>query len=360
MNATVLVTGSGGIVGEGIIKSLRFKNDFDKKLIHNQNQNKINYKIISTDITPLSAGLWRSDKGYLVPRANEIDYIEKIINIIKKNDVSGVYVGSDIELFPLSNAKLQIEKETDAKVFVDNFNTILICRDKWKTFEFLRDNCLQYTSSSLPEGKEDFIERFGFPLVVKPREGYGSQYFYLVNNKKEMNFAISQIKSHGWKPIIQEYINGNDEFTSGTITDIRGKNIISSISIKKIIKNGQTYKAIVDKYEKVTNISRNVSLALGAKGAINIQSKMVNDEIKIFEINPRFSATCPIRSVAGINEPDIIFRSHVLGEKIPRLQIRNMVCMRYWNEIYNTIESINELDKNKEMKTNDSFIVNYL
>ncbi len=359
MNTTVLVTGSGGIVGEGIIKCLKFNNNFDKKLIRGPHRKKIIYKIISTDINPLSAGLWRSDKCYLVPHANAIDYIETLTKIIKKNDISGVYVGSDIELFPLSSAKPQIERETDAKVFVANSNTILICRDKWKTYKFLRENGLHYTSSSLPEDKKDFIERFGFPLVVKPREGYGSQHFYLVKDKIQMNSAILQITRHGWKPIIQEYIKGEDEFTSGIITDVRGMAVISSISIKKIIKNGQTYKAIVDKYEKVTEISRQVSLALGIIGPINIQSKMINNEIKIFEINPRFSATCPIRSVAGINEPDIIFKNHVLGEKIPLSQIRNLVCMRYWNEVYATLESTYSLNKNREMKTNDSFIVDY-
>lgn len=360
MNTTVLVTGSGGIVGEGIIKSLRFNNYFDRESRQNQRYKKIIYKIISTDITPLSAGLWRSDNGYLVPHANTIDYVEKIIKIIKKNDISAVYVGSDVELIPLSEAKERIEKETNAKVFVDDIKTILICRDKWKTFEFLRDHGLQYTSSSLPEDKDEFIRKFGFPLVVKPREGYGSQHFYLVNNEFEMKSAISHIKNRGWNPIIQEYLAGEDEFTSGITTDIKGNSILSSISIKKFIKNGQTYKAIVDKFEIVTDISRQTSLELGVIGPLNIQSKLINNEIKIFEINPRFSATCPIRSVAGINEPDIIFRSHVLEETIKVQKIKNLVCMRYWNEVYTTLESINYLNKHKEIRNNDSFIVDYL
>jgi carbamoyl-phosphate synthase large subunit len=59
-------------------------------------------------------------------------------------------------------------------------------------------------------------------------------------------------------------------------------------------------------------------------------------EPKIFEVNPRFSASCPIRAVAGINEPDILFRNWVLGEKIRSKGYRRIVSLRYWNEVYIT------------------------
>jgi carbamoyl-phosphate synthase large subunit len=57
--------------------------------------------------------------------------------------------------------------------------------------------------------------------------------------------------------------------------------------------------------------------------------------MKVFEINPRFSATCPLRSYAGINEPDLVFRNTVFNEKIEKISTRvRLVCMRYWNEVY--------------------------
>src|SRR3712207_7528109 len=52
-----------------------------------------------------------------------------------------------------------------------------------------------------------------------------------------------------------------------------------------------------------------------SRGAINIQAKLHGDKPVIFEVNPRFSASCPIRAVAGINEPDIVFRNTILKEE---------------------------------------------
>jgi carbamoyl-phosphate synthase large subunit len=66
--------------------------------------------------------------------------------------------------------------------------------------------------------------------------------------------------------------------------------------------------------------------------------------MKTFEINPRFSATCPLRSFAGINEPDIVFRNAVFDEKIEKLtKCERLVCMRYWNEVYVNLATYEKL-----------------
>lgn len=39
------------------------------------------------------------------------------------------------------------------------------------------------------------------------------------------------------------------------------------------------------------------------------QAKLEGDAPIVFEIDPRFSAMCPMRSAAGVNEPDIILSS---------------------------------------------------
>ena len=55
--ATVLVTAAGGIVSQGIIKSLKLSNM--KKDHH------VMYEIVASDINAQAAGLYRSDVGIL-------------------------------------------------------------------------------------------------------------------------------------------------------------------------------------------------------------------------------------------------------------------------------------------------------
>jgi carbamoyl-phosphate synthase large subunit len=352
-NVTVLVTAAGGIVGQGIMKSLRLATSSS----HSPNS----YRILAVDSSPLAAGLYRSDIGLIVPKASDPEYIDSIIKYLRNYDVDALFVGSDEELMAIATAKKRIEMESPTKVLVTELDVIKIARDKWETYKFLKANNLSCAESCLPENRDEFTEEFGFPLVVKPREGFGSVNFFVTKSTDEIEYALTKIQDYGWKPMLQEYLPGlNDEFTSGVTIDKNSTYTMSSIAIRKYLKGGQTYKAFIDDYPMVRLSAENVAEKLGVTGAVNIQAKYVpNEEVtspsqtaaefrhrnlnesfqdgrmKIFEINPRFSATCPLRSYAGINEPDIVFRNVVFNEKIEQVSnCMRLVCMRYWNEVY--------------------------
>lgn len=360
--ATVLVTSAGGIVGQGIMKSLR--------LASSSSLAPISYRILAVDASPLAAGLYRSDIGHIVPKATDPGYIDSIIKYLRDYEVEALFVGSDEELVAIATAKKRIEMESPSKVLVTELDVIRIARDKWETYKVLKANNLSCAESCLPEDKDEFAEKFGFPLVVKPREGFGSVNFFVVKSNDEIEYALTRIQDYGWKPMIQEYLPGlDDEFTSGVTVDKNGTYTMSSIAIRKYLKGGQTYKAFIDDYPMVRLSAENVAEKLGVTGAVNIQAKYVpneealsssqnatvseprnpneilhNGRMKIFEINPRFSATCPLRSYAGINEPDIVFRNVVFDEKVDKISIcRKLVCMRYWNEVYVDLEAYQNL-----------------
>ncbi|HEX7033149.1 MAG TPA: ATP-grasp domain-containing protein [Nitrososphaera sp.] len=321
MNASVLVTAAGSIVAQGIIKSLKLAGSG-------------RYTVIAADMSPLAAGLYRCERGVLVPSVSSTaDYIESIIKVCNDNDVKAIFCGSDDELLVLANAKGEIQGRTDAKLLTGSASALAIARDKWATYEFCRANGLPCAPSSLPEEREEFVKEFGFPIVVKPREGYGSIHFYIANNREEVEAAIAAIEKAGWRPIVQKYLPG-EEFTTGVTIDKNLRHVMSSISIKKIIKHGQTYKAFIDDYRSIRRSAEEVALKLGTSGSVNIQAKLEGDSPVVFEINPRFSATCPMRAIAGVNEPDIVFRNLVTGEEVKVDSYQRLVCMRYWNEVY--------------------------
>lgn len=329
--SNVLVTGVGGIIGQGIIKCLRMANTSRSR----SRSARYKYYIIGVDSSALAAGLYFSDVGLVIPNANDHDYIDSLTKIINEYNVSALYIGTDQELDVVSNSTGKIEKRTGVKVLICSNEVIKISRDKWKTFLFLKKKKLPYVQSSLPERATDFIERFGFPVVAKPREGFGSVHFNIVRDRNQLDNAIRNIESQGWNAIIQEYIGGNDnEYTTGVLSDIRNNKIISSISIKKYIKAGQTYKGIIDDFPEARRVSEAVAKSLNARGSINIQSKISNGSHKIFEINGRISATCPMRAAAGVNEPDLLYRNVILSEDLRITSHKKLLSMRYWNEVY--------------------------
>ena len=347
----ILVTAAGGIVGQGIIKCL--------KLANRQKKADENYKIIAGDMSAKAAGLYRANIGILVPPVTSPDYLDFIIKTCIERKIKAVYIGSDEELLPLTLVRDEIENKAGTIVITNPTDIVSKAGDKWKTYEFLKENKLPCADSSLPEDQEKFVEEHGFPIVVKPREGHGSLHFYLVHSMEELENAMKYIQKTGWRPLLQEYLqNGDSEFTTGITISKSGK-VMSSISMCKFLKNGQTYKAFIDDYKDVRESAEQVAVKIGARGPINIQAKMVEGEPKIFEINARFSATSPLRAVAGINEPDIVFRNMVSGDDIRIERYEKLACMRYWNEVYVPYSTYEKVERDKIIEENNSFIPDY-
>src|ERR671929_309732 len=102
MTANILVTAAGGIVAQGIIKSLKLANASDTS--------PVKYKIIAADLSAQAAGLYRCDSGILIPSASSSNYIDAIIDVSKEQNIDAIYIGSDEELITVVNAKERIER----------------------------------------------------------------------------------------------------------------------------------------------------------------------------------------------------------------------------------------------------------
>ena len=347
----MLVTASGSVVGQGIIKCLK---------LANANGGGPNYRIVATDASPLAAGLYRGDSGVLVPPASDQGYVNSIVDICRRSYVNAIFVGSDEELYPLARARKTIEGESGAKVIVNPVGVLDRCSDKWATYVFLKENGFPTAESAIPEGEESFFDAVSFPIIVKPREGHGSIDVYVAQSMEEAGAAKARIERSGGRPILQEYLEDDaNEYSTGVTVSSDGKSVLSSIAMRRTLKGGQTYKAFIDDFDEVRESAEEVALKLGASGPVNVQSRIADGIPKVFEINPRLSASCPMRAVAGVNEPDILYRNFVLGEKIAVRNYQKLVSMRFWNEVYVRPSTFERTEKEGEFSGPDSVVLPY-
>jgi carbamoyl-phosphate synthase large subunit len=348
---TVLVTAAGGIVGEGMMKSLR---------LANSKGGPVSYNILAADADPRAAGLYRADEGFLIPGASEPNYIDRLVKLAKENEVKAIFVGADEELAAVASAADRIRKESGAVAISNKPETIAVGSDKWRTFEFMKRNGLPCAESALPEDRERFVKEFGYPIVVKPRDGHGSEGFYAARGGDEVDNAISAIQGRGWHPMLQEFLAAEDnEFTTGVTVGRKRSEVMSSIAMRRSLKSGQTYKAFIDDFPEVRKAAEEVARRLGGSGPVNVQARMSKGEPKLFEINPRFSASCPLRAAAGVNEPDILYRNFVLGEEVRTEGYEKLVCLRYWNEIYLPYGDYEQAKSTGRVRGSGSWIPDY-
>jgi carbamoyl-phosphate synthase large subunit len=70
---------------------------------------------------------------------------------------------------------------------------------------------------------------------------------------------------------------------------------------------------------EIQNFCEELAAKLGSRGPLNLQLRVHDGRIYVFEIHPRFSGTTPIRASAGFNEPDLLLRDALFGERFGRL-----------------------------------------
>lgn len=324
----VLVTGAGAGVGQSIIKSVKLS--------------KVPTRIIAVDKDPMAAGLHRADAAYLVPLAREKNFINEIINVCKKEKVKLILVGTDVELESFSLNKQKIESATGAKIIVSALQTIAIADDKWKTFKFLEKNGFDRPQSALPKDVDFLIKRVGFPLIVKPRVGARSIGVNTVYSREELQEKIKQTPD----PIIQEYLSEKDEeYTCGAFF-YEGKNY-GVITIKRWLRNGDTYKAVIKRNPNIESFISIVGKKLKIYGPCNFQLRKSKNKLKIFEINARFSGTTGIQSFLGFNVFNVLIQKLFFNRPIKKLSFKNAYVFRYWNEVFTDEKEFKNLKRDK-------------
>jgi len=330
---SVLVTGVGSNIGQGIVKALRLSS--------------FNCRIIGVDMNPLSAGLYRTDSAYIVPPASDEEYIGTIIDICKKNHVDIVLIGSDAEVSVFARHKALLEETSKAKVIVSPLEVVSLCTDKWLTVNFLTKTGLNYPFSVLGNRKgsvKRIIDVCGFPLIVKPRVGSGSENTYKSSNEEELKCHLKLVKC----ALIQEELGSeHEEYTCGIFFSGDSK-VKGIIPMRRELQGGTTYRAIVDYFpevlQEVEKIAYHLSM-LGAIGPINVQLRLTSRGAVAFEINPRFSGTTAFRAKFGFNEVEAIIKNFLLEEEIDELKYKSGVVMRYWEEIYTSLDEVKKLKK---------------
>ncbi len=348
---TVLVTAGGTVVAQGIIKALR--------LASSTSRGSPLYRIVVSDMSPQAAGLYRGDLGVVVPAATSDNYTDAILDVCTRENVSAVFCGSDEELPVLSSAAELIRRKAGAVVISNSRDVIALGQDKWKTYVFLNKKRIPCAESSLPRGWRTFVESHSLPVVVKPRTGHGSLGFELVSSRSEVGPVLERLERAGCPPMLQEYLSDEEnEYTTGVSSDPQGR-IIASISMRRKLKSGQTAKAFVEDFPTVRRAAEKVAKAMLSRGPLNVQARMEEGAAKVFEVNPRFSASCPIRAVAGVNEPDLLFRSWVLGQRPRPPRMKEIVAFRYLNEVYISREDYEETSRTGRSEGTRSSIPDY-
>lgn len=340
---TVLVTAiGGGGHGEQILKALRLAE-------------RGRYRIVGADTNPDCPQFANVDEAVVLPRANAPDFLDAVLHVCRHFGVKALFHGCEPELKVYAAQRARIHGEG---IFlpVNPDPVIATCMDKAATGDFLRHNGFEPPRYRILGSIRDAEEVDWFPVVVKPYVGSGgSANCFIAQTPDALLKLVEYLEASNLLEglMVQEYVGmPEQEFTVGLLLDMDG-NLINSIAVHRHLRSGLNVRISVPNrtgradlgsalvvssgvshgdvgpFPEVTGPCEKLALALGARGAINVQCRLVGGAVKIFEINPRFSGTTSIRAMMGYNEPDILIRKHVLGENIePKFAYRSGTVLR--------------------------------
>ena len=297
----------------------------------------LNYSLVVTDISEVSFGFSDAAKSFIVPKANAVSYIEDLSRIISSEKIDMAFPGSEPELKAISDHRAAFEKMNCA-LGINSKEVIDLCMDKLATMEALRKLGFRtpkaYSSEDVAGGGG-----IDFPVIIKPRSGSGgSNNVFIAQDKDEMVFFNDYISRHGGVPYIQEYLGSpEDEYTVGVLSGTDSRVISLSIMNRSILTSLSNRIKVPSIRErgKILAVSSGVSQgrflrndiikercisiakAIGSRGPLNIQGRLVDGVFIPFEINPRLSGTTNMRALAGVNEPELLVRERALKEKLP-------------------------------------------
>lgn len=291
-----------------------------------------NGKVIATDMSTIAPAIYEADKYYIVPRITEPGYIDIILDICKKENISGVLSLIDPELSLLAENEEKF-KNIGTTVIGSSYELCERALDKMQMFQWLRShgyNC----AKSYVDKNEFFADvktgKANYPVFVKPVRGSVS----IAISKVFDNETVDLLFDHSDNLMIQEYLDGQ-EIGADCYIDLLSGELVSVFTKKKIVmRAGETDKSVSFKDEKLFELIKKFVNESGWRGQIDIDIFEINGEYHISEVNPRFGGGYPHAYECGadhmkliVNNLNGIVNSDVIGN------YKENVYMMKYNEI---------------------------
>lgn len=309
-----MVSGVGGIIGYGVLRSLR-----------------LGYPeatLIGTDIYPAAVGRNWTDTFLMSPLAASGQWADWLVTTLsdQRIDIFIPTLDPELDRFTLNP---DLAASARSQVAHPGNRTLQVAQDKLRYYQQFRDH--PATIPTLPVGPyAEMKARLGSPFILKPRSGYGSRGVRTIRTREEFNEVVD-VRGY----IAQQHVGTDDEeYTVGVFGDGCG-GVAAQITLKRWLSpegstaRAQTSPTPPSMSEAILHIARQ----LKPVGPFNIQFRMDRGQAKVLEINARISSTASIRTALGYNEAQMLV-DYMLGGRLPRQPvIREGEATRYVEDL---------------------------
>ena len=289
-------------------------------------------KVIAADCSRTAPALYEADRFYVIPRITSPDYLPAVMEICKKEQISGVLSLIDPELSILADAAEALAR-IGTKVIGSSAELCERALDKWKMFRWLREH--DYPCAKTYIDKNEFFRdqsegQLDYPVFIKPICGSASISIHKAEDRETVEFLFRKSEHL----MIQEYLDGQEIGADCYIDMISGE-VVSIFTKKKLVmRAGETDKAVSFRDPKLFDLVARFAAESGFRGAIDIDIFEKDGVYYISEVNPRFGGGYPHAYACGVDFMKLIVNNLKGIANTARIgDYEEDVCMMKYNEI---------------------------
>ncbi|MFW5983390.1 MAG: NAD-dependent epimerase/dehydratase family protein [bacterium] len=302
---TIGISCIGSGVGQSVINSLRLS--------------RLPLRTIGLGTNPFAYGAYDCDSYDYTKSIYDKGFIDNLIEKCLEHKIDLVIPGLDDEaLLYAQNANKF--KEAGIRAMFASEELISICRDKERMSNELNQVVDVFVKSYHKQTlKEDLKSgKVKFPFIAKPRGGFASRGVEIIRDENDIKKITD---SH----IIQELAipvktDPNYNYFMEKIAKNQNPQV-SEISIQFVFSPEGAILGKMFSYNKLNNgipieivpyddpyiwsiIDKLIPtlLKMGLRGPLNIQGRLTENGLKLFEMNPRFTGITGLRALMGFNE----------------------------------------------------------
>jgi carbamoyl-phosphate synthase large subunit len=277
-----------------------------------------NGQVFVCDSNPDAVSLQEADHAFILPQSSHPEYFDRLLAICQQHQIGLLISLNDLEL-PLLALQRDRFLAIDTIPIISDPTAIDICFDKWKTYQFLKQNNIPApkTYRSLVDALEAItIGELKFPLVVKPRWGTASIGIEFPQDSEELELAYRLVRKRLTRTIlasassidpdrsvlIQERIVG-EEYGLDIINNLKREYVTTFAKRKLSMRGGETDRAVTLDNPKLVAIGEKIGRNLKHIGNLDCDVLWGPQGYCVLELNPRFGGGYPFSHVAGANLP---------------------------------------------------------
>lgn len=274
----------------------------------------------------LAFGLYECDEYVISKSFYDKDYIEDIITKCKEYRIDIYIPGHDDDAHVISK---NIQRFTDCgiKVIVSGEELLKLCRNKGAFRKRFPEVEHLFVKSY---DRDTFIAAFesndiNLPAIAKPSAGFASKGIEILNNPSDFDrikdyHIVQELavpdKNDSQRKYYDDQIkkNNNPQVAELSIHLVIGKegNILGRMISRNKLNNGVPIEILPYENDYIwTEIEKLVPILreLGVKGPINLQGRLTDNGLKLFEMNARFTGITGLRAQMGFNEVEACIRN---------------------------------------------------